>query len=125
MRLLLDSHVIVWGGAFPARLRPETQAALRSPANEVFLSAASVWELGLKVARGKLTLPPDYAARLLAVGFKELPVTVAHADRALRLPPLHGDPFDRLLIAQALAEGMILVTSDRAITSYDVPILPA
>lgn len=125
MRLLLDSHVIVWCGAFPARLRPETQAALRSPANEVFLSAASVWELGLKVARGKLTLPPDYAARLLAVGFKELPVTVAHADRALRLPPLHGDPFDRLLIAQALAEGMILVTSDRAITSYDVPILPA
>ena len=125
MRLLLDSHVIVWCGAFPARLRPETQAALRSPANEVFLSAASVWELGLKVARGKLTLPPDYAARLLAVGFKELPVTVAHADRALRLPPLHGDPFDRLLIAQAFAEGMILVTSDRAITSYDVPILPA
>jgi len=125
MRLLLDSHVIVWCGAFPARLRPETQAALRSPANEVFLSAASVWELGLKVARGKLTLPPDYAARLLAVGFKELPVTVAHADRALRLPPLHGDPFDRLLIAQALAEGMILVTSDRTITSYDVPILPA
>jgi len=125
VRLLLDSHVIVWWGAFPARLRPETEAALRSPANEVFLSAASVWELGLKVARGKLSLPADYAARLLAAGFEELPVTVAHADRAMHLPPLHADPFDRLLIAQALAEGMVLVTSDRAITGYDVPLMPA
>lgn len=125
MRLLLDSHVIVWWAAFPERLRQDTRDAIRSPDNGVLLSAASVWELGLKLARKKLTLPDDYAARLLAAGFEELPVTIAHADRAMKLPPLHGDPFDRLLIGQALEEGLVLVTSDRAIAGYDVPIMDA
>ncbi len=125
MRLLLDSHVVVWWAAFPDRLRKETRKAIWSPDNEVLLSAASVWELGLKMARKKLTLPEDYAARLLAAGFEELSVTIAHADRAMKLPPWHGDPFDRLLIAQALEEGLVLVTSDRAIIRYDVPVMDA
>lgn len=125
MRLLLDSHVIVWWAVFPGRLRSATRALLKAPENEVFLSAASVWELGLKIARQKLSLPADYAARLMADGIDELPVSIAHANRAMTLPGLHADPFDRLLIAQALEEGLVLVTSDREIVRYDVPTLDA
>ena len=125
MRLLLDSHVIVWWSLYPGRLRADTRDAIISPDNEVFLSAASIWELGLKIARQKLHLPTNYAARLLADGFDEVPVTIAHAERSAALAPLHGDPFDRLLIAQALEEGYVLVTSDREILRYDVPALEA
>ena len=125
MRLLLDSHVIVWWALFPGRLRSSTVAAITSADNDVFLSAASVWELNLKIARQKLALPADFAARLLADGFEELPITVDHAARTATLPTLHGDPFDRLLIAQALVEGLMLVTSDREICRYDVPVLDA
>jgi PIN domain nuclease of toxin-antitoxin system len=125
VRLLLDSHVVVWWSAFPGRLRAEARDAIQAPANEVFLSAASTWELGLKIARGKLRLPAGYAEQLLARGFDELVVSIAHTDRAAALPPLHGDPFDRLLIAQALAEGLVLVTADTEIMRYDVPTLQA
>ncbi|MCW5548866.1 MAG: type II toxin-antitoxin system VapC family toxin [Opitutaceae bacterium] len=125
MRLLLDSHVVVWWSVFPGRLNAAAREAIRSPDNEVFLSAATVWELGLKITRGKLRLPPDYAARLLAHGCEELPVTIAHTTLSVSLPALHGDPFDRLLIAQALADGLMLVTSDREIMRYDVPVLEA
>lgn len=125
MKLLLDSHAVVWWAVFPGRLRSVTRAAISSPDNEVFLSAATVWELGLKIARGKLKLPEDYAPRLLTNGFEELPVSITHAARATMLPPLHSDPFDRLLIAQALDEGLMLVTSDRAVLRYDVPTMEA
>ena len=125
MRLLLDSHVVVWWAVYPGRLRTGTRDAIISPENEIFLSAASVWELGLKIARGKLALPGDYAPRLLAHGFEELAVNITHAARSTTLPPLHGDPFDRLLIDQALEEGLMLVTSDQAILRYDVPTMEA
>jgi PIN domain nuclease of toxin-antitoxin system len=125
MRLLLDSHVIVWWAMFPGRLRSDARGAIIEPDNEIHISAASIWELGLKIARGKLRLPAGYAAHLLAHGFNELPVSIAHAGRATELPPLHGDPFDRLLIAQALEEGLVLVTGDQAIIRYDVPTLEA
>ncbi len=125
MRLLLDSHVVVWWSAFPGRLRVKTREMITAPENEVFLSAASTWELGLKIARGKLHMPEDYVAQLLATGFEALPVEIAHTSRAALLPTLHGDPFDRLLIAQALVEGMVLVTADREIVRYDVPVLEA
>jgi PIN domain nuclease of toxin-antitoxin system len=125
MRLLLDSHVIVWWALYPGRLRASTRSAITTPENEVVISAASVWELGLKIARQKLSLPDNYAATLLGDGLHELPVSIAHAQRAMSLPPLHGDPFDRLLIAQALTEGLLLVTSDQAIQRYDVPTLGA
>lgn len=125
MRLLLDSHVLIWWAAFPGRLRSTTRAAIRAPENEVFLSAASTWELGLKVARGKLRLPAGFAEQMLGQGFGELWISVAHTTRAAELPPLHMDPFDRLLIAQALAEGLVLVTADREIARYDVPVMEA
>jgi len=121
LRLLLDSHVVVWWLTSPERLSAETRALIAAPGNDIILSAASVWELGLKIARRKLTLPEDYVDCLLDDGFEELPVTLEHAQRAMRLPPLHGDPFDRLLIAQALEEDLVLVTSDHVISSYNVP----
>jgi PIN domain nuclease of toxin-antitoxin system len=125
MRLLLDSHVIVWWSVYPGRLRASTREAIISPDNDVLLSAASIWELGLKIARQELSLPEDYAVRLITAGLEELPVSIAHAGRAMALPPLHGDPFDRLLIGQALEEGLVLVTSDREIARYDVPTMEA
>ena len=125
MRLLLDAHVIVWWSVYPGRLRASTRDAIISPENDVLLSAASVWEIGLKIARQKLSLPEDYAVRLIAAGLEELPVSMAHASRAMALPALHGDPFDRLLIGQALEEGLVLVTSDREIVRYDVPTMEA
>jgi PIN domain nuclease of toxin-antitoxin system len=125
VRLLLDSHVVVWWALTPGRLRPETRALIASPDTEVYLSAASVWELGLKIARRKLSLGDRFDEKLLADGMEELPVTIAHARGAQALPPLHADPFDRLLISQALVEGLMLVTSDREIARYDVPVLTA
>lgn len=125
MRLLLDSHVIVWWALYPGRLRASTRAAIIAAESEVVISAASVWELGLKIARKKLSLPGNYADTLVGDGLVELPVSIAHAQKAMSLPPLHGDPFDRLLIAQALTEGLLLVTGDQAIQRYDVPTLGA
>lgn len=125
MRLLLDSHALVWWAAYPGRLRSTTRAAIGASENEVYLSAAAAWELGLKVARGKLRLPAGFVEQLLGQGFDELWISVAHTQRAAELPPLHADPFDRLLIAQALAEGMVLVTADREIAKYDVPVMDA
>ena len=123
MRLLLDSHVVVWWAVYPGRLTPAVRDAIRDPANGVHLSAASIWELGLKIALGKLRLPADYADRLLSDGFEPLSVTASHANRAMTLPAIHGDPFDRMLVAQALEEGLVLVTADRNIARYDVPVM--
>lgn len=120
--MLLDSHVVVWWLTSPERLSAETRAMISAPGNDLLLSAASAWELGLKVARGKLRLPENYAATLIDEGFRELPVSIAHAVRATGLPTLHGDPFDRLLVAQALEEDLILVTADDVVASYPVPI---
>ena len=125
MKLLLDSHIIVWWLDDDRQLAPAIRAAISDPANHPFVSAASVWELALKIAKGNLKLPDDYINRLRADGFTELPVTIKHAVASTRLPALHRDPFDRLLVAQALAEGLVLVTSDDILTRYDVPVLDA
>lgn len=125
MRLLLDSHVIVWWLDDPSRLTGSVRAAIQNPANGVSFSAASIWELSLKSAKNQLRLPPNLLSVLKDDGFDELPVTSAHAMLASSLPALHGDPFDRLLIAQALAEGLVLATRDRAIVRYDVPVMEA
>jgi len=98
---------------------------MRDSTNEVFFSPASIWELGLKVAKGKLRLPLDIASVLESDGIVELPISAAHATRTLALPPLHFDPFDRMLIAQTLVEGLVLATRDQAIHRYDVPVIEA
>jgi PIN domain nuclease of toxin-antitoxin system len=106
-------------------LRPQARQWLEDPRNEVFVSAASIWELELKHSAGRLTLNAELAPAAEAAGFAFIPIVVAHAVAAARLPLHHGDPFDRMLVAQAQIEGMSLLSSDEKIGRYQVAVLPA
>lgn len=125
MRLLLDSHVALWAVSAPERLPARCRELLTEGANAVYVSSVSIWELRLKESLGKLRLTPDFEAVLTALRFLELPVTWAHSLRASRLPPLHQDPFDRMLVAQSLVEDLVLVTHDRCVLRYDCALLRA
>lgn len=117
MRLLLDTHLLLWALAAPSRL--PTRARNLVAKGDVYVSAASIWEISIKTALGKLVADPrEVLAALGPAGFSELPITGDHATRVLDLPPIHRDPFDRLLVAQALAEPMLLLTNDSALASY-------
>ncbi len=119
MRVLIDSHVALWWLDGNDKLGPATRQLLGS-ADEVFFSALTPWELGIKRALGKLDFPDGLTEALVAGGFDELPIAAAHGEAAATLPPHHQDPFDRMLIAQARIEALVLVTADRAIEPYDV-----
>lgn len=121
-RLLLDTHVFLWWRGEPSRLTPKVRSRI-STADIVFVSAASAWEAAIKVSVGRLDLPDTVEAGVLASGFERLLITFAHAERAAGLPPHHRDPFDRMLVAQAQAESLALVTHDRILEAYDVEIL--
>ncbi len=123
MNLLLDSHALLWALHDPGKLRPVAADAIRDPRRAVFYSAATAWELEVKVARGKLTLPEGWLAAADATGFLHLPITAAEARASAHLPWHHADPFDRLLIAQAIAHGLTLATRDPLIPPYGVPVL--
>ncbi len=124
MRLLLDTHVLLWVLADPDRLPPRVAEAVTDPAQEVYVSAVAMWEIGIKLARGRLDADLDQIVRSVSdAGFQELPVTIAHTVGLRELPNHHGDPFDRLLVAQALHEGLVLVTADPVVRSYPVPTL--
>ncbi len=123
MRLLLDSHVLLWWDSDPGKLSQDQLLAIGDPENEVFVSAASAWELGIKQATGKLVLKESIRALVLRFGFSELPMTMQHGEAAASLPMLHRDPFDRMLVAQAVVEEMVLVTADQRLTGYSVKML--
>jgi PIN domain nuclease of toxin-antitoxin system len=123
-RLLLDTHVFLWWRADDPHLGAAAREAI-AVADLVHVSAASVWEAGIKIRLGRLKLPEPFAKGVADSGFSELPVRFAHAERAADLPGHHSDPFDRVLVAQAQVEGLTLVTHDRAIWQYDVPLLRA
>lgn len=124
MRLLLDTHIFLWWAEAPERLRAPQREAIESQASEVYLSVASIWEMAIKIGTGRLDFPvADIEAHTVGRGLAILPVLAPHAVALLALPRLHGDPFDRMLIAQARAEGLTLVTEDTAIRSYDVALL--
>ncbi len=125
MRLLLDTHVALWWFNDPARLRAEVVTGIEDPANDAILSAASIWEAGLKQAAGKLNPPRSLEESARIGGLVELAVTWAHASAAASLPRLHGDPFDRMLVAQAQVESLVLVTRDPFIRQYDVQTMAA
>lgn len=120
---LLDTHIFLWLVISPERLSPAVQHTLESLANLVYVSAASVWEIAQKRAARKLVFNGEIAAAMERHSFRELPMRGAHCEMAAVLPRHHKDPFDRLLIAQARVEGLILVTHDEAIARYEVPIL--
>lgn len=126
MKLLLDTQTWLWMQAASKRLGTEARGLLTSPANELLLSSVSSWEIAIKYRLGKLPLPiapsryvPD---RMRTSGVGPLPVTHAHALRVAELPDHHGDPFDRLLIAQAQLDDLTILTSDRIFAKYDVPV---
>ena len=124
MKLLIDTHVILWGYDEPERISISASRAMASIENECFVSVASLWEIAIKVRKGQLSTREDLPARIAAnPQLTILPIAVEHAWRIRRLPRLHGDPFDLLLISQALVEQMMLVTHDSAMTAYGVPIL--
>lgn len=124
MRLLLDTNVVVWlllGDR--ASVTPAAVDALSDEANDVAVSAVSVWEIAVKRSLGKLELADGWSRALTRLDFSPLPITSLHAERVEQLPWHHRDPFDRLLIAQALAEQRVLVTADARIAHYDVSTL--
>ena len=114
-RLLLDTHVVLWWLQGSDRLKDSVVVLLKDATNEVFVSAASVWEIAIKQGLGKLEAPDDLLDLIEQSGFEALSISSFHAEQAGRLPLVHKDPFDRMLIAQAQAEGLILVTHNEAI----------
>ena len=125
MRLLLDSHTLLWSLSDVPRLGEVAREAIRSPGNEVFVSAVSMWELGAKRRKGQLNAPGDLVSIVERRGFTPLPLSLFHAEQATNLPMHHRDPFDRMLVAQAQAEGLTIVTADAALRRYGVRTMPA
>lgn len=121
-RLLLDTHIFLWWRGEPSRLTPAARSRIAT-ADIVFVSAASAWEAAIKVSLGRLELPDTIEAGVLASGFEKLLIAFSHTEHAAGLPLHHRDPFDRMLVAQAQAEGLTLVTRDRLLEPYDVEIL--
>jgi PIN domain nuclease of toxin-antitoxin system len=125
MRLLLDSNVLLWTTSEPEELREEALRAVEETENDVVFSAASIWELSIKQAGGGLKLPPDFVDALIERGYSPLAITVEHALTAGGLPTHHRDPFDRMLVAQAMLDDRVIVSRDRKLAAYDVALLPA
>jgi PIN domain nuclease of toxin-antitoxin system len=123
VKLLPDTHTVLWWAHEPSRLSPTADDLLSDHRHEVLLSAAVAWEIAIKIALGKLAVRPRLVAELVGRGGVELAMTVAHADAAGALPLHHRNPFDRMLIAQAIAEGAALVSADPAMHAYEVPVV--
>ena len=119
-RLLLDTHTVLWWLTAPETLHRDAFQSIESEQNEVFVSSVSGWEIAVKRALGKLKAPGNLEASIKEQDFIPLNLTFLHAEQAGALPPHHGDPFDRMLIAQAQAEGLILVTRDMHIPLYGI-----
>ena len=123
MKLLLDTHVLLWWLDDNQSLSEETKKQIADASNEVLVSAVSIWELTIKRSLNKLVLPDDFCKQLEP--FQSLDITAEHAFAVGDLPSHHKDPFDRLLIAQCIVEGLVLVTGDAIIKRYDVPAIEA
>ena len=123
LRLLLDTHVLVWQATEPDRVPDAIIDSIGEESNAKFVSAATAWEIEAKRAAGRLKVSARLVEGLRNAGYLELPLRFEHAVEARRLPPIHGDPFDRMLVAQARVEGLTIVSADRQIARYDVPVL--
>jgi PIN domain nuclease of toxin-antitoxin system len=120
--LLLDTHIVLWWRADDERLGADARRAI-AETEGVFVSAASAWEVAIKLALRKIRIPEPFARGVESSGFARLPITFEHAERVAALPVHHRDPFDRLLIAQAQEERLTIVTADRAFAKYAVDVL--
>jgi PIN domain nuclease of toxin-antitoxin system len=125
MKILLDTHLLLWAAGKPNRLPAAARKLIDSPANELLFSAASVWEVAIKRALGRSDFQADprlLRRGLLDNGYTELPILSDHVVALDSLPPIHKDPFDRLLVAQATVEGITLLTADSVVAGYPGPI---
>lgn len=124
MKLLLDTHTLIWAVDDPSKLGPQAVTALQDPANDLLLSAATIWEIAIKVGLGKLSLSMPYrqwmTQAITDLGMTVLPITVEYADVQVNLPKHHGDPFDRLLVAQSQVENIHLVSADPVFDQYGI-----
>lgn len=118
MRILLDTHLLLWWLGNTPDLSEQARALISEPENTVFVSAVSLWEIWLKESIGKLRLPGDFEAKMADEPFESLPLSATHARQVALLPWHHRDPFDRMLVAQAGAENLILLTADDRVTAY-------
>ena len=118
MKLLLDTHILLWWMGNDPSLSATASTLIRDPENMVFVSAVSLWEIRLKESLGKLRLPVNFEERLAAESFENLPLTGSQTHRVGSLPWVHRDPFDRMLVAQAQAENLTLLTCDTVMTGY-------
>jgi PIN domain nuclease of toxin-antitoxin system len=125
VRLLLDTQALLWWLFGVPQLGPGALAAIGDPESDVHVSALTAAEIEIRRSVGKLATPPDLREQIERNGFTELPFTLRHGSALRDLPLHHGDPFDRMLVAQARAEGLTIVTADKAVAAYDVAILPA
>lgn len=126
MRLLLDTQIMLWALTGSSRLRTVARALIADPANDIYVSSASIWEIAIKHALGRGDMPVSgaRAAELCAAaGYRELPVTWQHAVAVEALAPLHADPFDRILVAQAMAEPMRLLSRDATVADYGAMVM--
>ena len=124
MKLLLDSHAYIWWLIDDGQLGSAARAAVMDAESLVYVSPASIWELVIKANLGRLDLrDADLSSEIAENGFYELPITARHAERAGNLPRIHNDPFDRMLVAQSIAEDLTCVTRDSVFSSYGVPVV--
>lgn len=123
MNLLLDTHVLLWWLSDDVRLSQQMRLVIEDRNNEVLVSAASTWEMAIKSAMGKLTMPEGLREELQSQGFGELSITAADGLAAGALPRHHDDPFDRMLIAQAISRGLLLLSVDHRFADYEVRLL--
>ena len=125
MKLLLDTHLLLWTSGVSGRLSPEARDVIADTRNEFVFSVANIWEVAIKYSLERRSMgmnPRALRAGLIENGYKELAITSEHALVVPLLPPIHGDPFDRILIAQAISEGLTLLTADAVVARYPGPI---
>lgn len=125
MKYLLDTHVFIWWMEENRRLSAETKAIIDDPLNDIFISVVTPWEIVIKIKAKKLKVPKNYASYVLNSIFELLPIEISHVLGIEKLPDIHKDPFDRILISQARAENLTLITHDPKIWEYKVPLIKA
>ncbi len=124
-RILLDTHALIWWMCGDKKLGHDAKEQIATVENTIYISAATVWEMSIKQQMGKLTVPDDIESLIEELGFNALPISLFHGQQAGRLPMHHRDPFDRMLIAQAQAEGLQILTKDEYFPDYSVRLIDA
>ena len=123
MRFLVDTHALLWALGEPSALSPAARDAIANPSNLIVVSSASLWECAIKASIGELDLPEDFFDSVPEAGYEVMPIRISHLNIYRTLPMHHRDPFDRMLVAQARAEAMTLISRDPEVAKYDIEIL--